>query len=92
MVEAIPAKKVVWLVLDNYLKFVQDQSEWKGTKLCFEISRKASKTEVRFTHIGLVPQAECFDACSSAWSFYANDSLRALITTGKGKPDQTVKG
>jgi len=35
---------------------------------------------------GLVPDYQCFDKCSSAWSFYINDNLRKLITTGKGEP------
>jgi hypothetical protein len=41
---------------------------------------------VRFTHVGLVPEYECFDSCSSAWSFYMSDSLRNLIARGEGKP------
>ena len=47
-----------------------------------------SGTEVRFTHAGLVPQGECFDTCSNAWSFYINTSLRNLITTGAGQPNE----
>ena len=31
--------------------------------------------EIRFTHLGLVPDYECFDNCSDAWGFYINDSL-----------------
>jgi len=36
---------------------------------------------------GLTEARECFKECSNAWGFYVNDSLRALITTGEGKPD-----
>ena len=43
-------------------------------------------TDVRFTHVGLVPDYECFDICSNAWGMYVGDSLRSLITTGEGKP------
>ena len=86
--EVIPGKKVVWLVLDNYLSFAQDKSEWIGTEITFEVSAKGDKTEIRFTHLGLVPESECFDSCSSAWGFYINGSLRNLITTGKGQPNQ----
>jgi hypothetical protein len=85
--ELTPGKKVVWLVLDGYLNFVADKTEWTGTTITFEISKKADKTEVRFTHLGLVPEIECFDACSNAWGSYINGSLRNLITTGKGKPN-----
>jgi hypothetical protein len=90
--EVIPGKKVVWHVLDNYFNFIEDQSEWKGTEISFEISRKGNKTEVRFTHLGLVPKYECFDVCSNAWGSYINGSLRSLITTGEGKPNLKEKG
>ena len=90
--ELIPGKKVVWLVLDNHFNFTKDKTEWKGTKITFEISNKGEKTEVRFTHVGLVPQYECFNACSDAWGSYINGSLRSLITAGKGQPNKKEKG
>jgi hypothetical protein len=40
----------------------------------------------------LVPAFECYGNCSGAWGFYINDSLRSLITTGKGQPNQKEKG
>ncbi len=82
----VPGKKVVWRVLDNYFDFTEDKSEWKDTEISFEIARKGDKTEVRFAHLGLVPEYECFDVCSNACGSYINGSLRSLITTGKGKP------
>jgi hypothetical protein len=85
--ELIPGKKVVWLVLDSQLNFVNDKSEWNGTKITFEITKKGDKTEVRFTHVGLVPDHECFNACSNAWGSYINGSLRSLIATGNGQPN-----
>jgi hypothetical protein len=82
----VPGERVVWLVLDAHLDFTEDKSEWKGTEISFEISRRGEGTEVRFTHVGLAPEVECFDACSNAWGFYISGSLRSLITTGKGSP------
>ena len=67
-------------------------TEWTGTDVAFDISRKDDKTEIRFTRIGLVPDFECFDSCSSAWGFYVNSSLRNLITTGEGQPNETEAG
>jgi hypothetical protein len=87
LTEVIPDQKAVWLVLDNYFSFVEDQNEWTGTEIIFEISEEAGKTEVRFTHKGLVPDFECYGVCSNAWSTYVNVSLPNLITTGKGQPN-----
>jgi len=80
IIELIPGKKVVWHVLDSQLNFVKDKKEWNGTDIVFEIINKEDKTELRFTHIGLVPTIACYDDCSDAWSFFINDRLRSLIT------------
>ena len=86
VIELIPNQRVVWLVLDNHLNFVDDQSEWVGTKITFEIAPRGDQTEVRFAHLGLVPQYECFDVCSNAWGSLMHGSVRRLIATGTGKP------
>ena len=85
--ELLPNKRVVWQVLDASLNFTEDPNEWTGTEVVFELSQQEEQTEVSFTHRGLVSAFECYDKCSSAWSFYINDSLRRLITTGKGEPN-----
>jgi hypothetical protein len=92
LVEVIPNKKVVWLVLDNYFNFTEDKTEWKGTKVIFEVSKKDDKAQLRFTHEGLVPEYECFNVCSNAWGSYINGSLRSLIETGAGRPNRKEKG
>jgi len=89
--EFIPGQKVVWLVVDNHFNFTKDKTEWKGTKVIFEISKKGNKTEVRFTHQGLVPEYECFNVCSDAWGSYIKGSLHNLITKGKGQPNPLEK-
>ena len=91
LVELVPNKKVVWLVLDNYFKFTKDKSEWKGTKLVFDITEKDGKTEIKFVHEGLVPQYECYDICREAWTFYITESLQQFISTGKGQPNAKLK-
>jgi hypothetical protein len=90
VVELVTAQKVVWLVLENYFKFTEDKSEWVNTKIIFDITRKDNKTEVRFTHQGLVPDYECYNVCFDSWTGYIQNSLKKLIATGKGEP--TPKG
>jgi hypothetical protein len=70
--ELVPGKKVLWHVVDSHINFVQDKAEWNGTDV----------------HNGLVPTIECYGKCAGAWGFYVNESLRNLITTGKGDPNQ----
>jgi uncharacterized protein YndB with AHSA1/START domain len=86
--EMVPGKKIVWHVLDAQINFVKDKTEWKGADIVFEIAKKDGKTELRFTHVGLVPTIECYGKCAGAWGFYINESLRSLITTGKGDPNE----
>jgi len=85
--ELVPGKKIVWHVTDSELNFVRDKSEWDGTDIVFEIAKKDHQTEIRFTHVGLVPTIECYDGCSGAWGFYVNESLRDFIATGSGQPN-----
>ena len=84
--ELIPGSKVVWLVTDAELTFLKDKREWIGTEIVFEIARKGDKTELRFTHRGLVPDFECHEACSNAWGLLVGGNLRALIATGLPQP------
>ncbi len=84
----IPGQRVAWHVVDGYLNFTEDKTEWTGTDITFDISERGDQTEVRFTHSGLLPQSECFDNCSNAWGFYINGSLRTLISTGQGQPNR----
>ena len=85
--ELVPGKKIVWHVTASQINFVRDKSEWDGTDIVFEIAKKGDKTEIRFTHVGLVPAIECYDGCSGAWGFYVNESLRGFIAKGKGQPN-----
>jgi len=87
--ELVPGKKVVWHIVDAWISFVKDKDEWNDTEIVFEIARKGDKTELRFTHVGLVPRIECYGKCAGAWGFYINESLRSLITTGKGDPNDS---
>jgi hypothetical protein len=85
VVEMIADQKVVWLVTDSSINFTEDINEWTGTKISFEITEKDGKTELHFSHMGLVPEIECFNACSNAWTQLIHQSLASLITSGEGR-------
>lgn len=85
--EFVTGKKVVWHVTNAELTFVKDKEEWIGTDIVFEIAREGNKTELRFTHVGLVPSFECYGGCSGAWGALVGTNLRNLIATGKNQPD-----
>ncbi len=87
LVELVPSKRIVWLVTDNFFSFTEDKTEWKNTKVVFDIAKKGAKTEIHFTHEGLVPAYECYSICSDAWGSYIRGSLKSLIETGKGSPN-----
>ena len=85
--ELVPGRKVVWRIVESSLNFTEDPDEWTGTEVIFEVVPKGGRTEIRFAHVGLVPEFECYEKCSSAWGFYINSSLRRLIATGQGEPN-----
>jgi uncharacterized protein YndB with AHSA1/START domain len=85
--EFIPGKRIVWHVTDAELGFAKNKTEWKGTDIIFEIARKGGKTELQFTHAGLIPAFECYGGCSGAWGALVETNLRKLIATGRNQPD-----
>ena len=82
----IPNEKVEWLVTDSDLSFLANRSEWTGTSISFGIAEKDGRTQLNFTHVGLVPQSECYNDCFKGWNYFLHHSLLNFITTGKGQP------
>lgn len=70
LIELEPDKKIVWKVTESNLTFLKKPDEWTGTKIRFNISTQGNKSQVTFTHQGLVPNIECYNGCAGAWTQY----------------------
>jgi hypothetical protein len=90
--ELVPDRSMAWLVTDSWLSFTEDQQEWTGTTVRFDVEPVDGGTLVRFTHEGLVPAVECYGVCRVAWSEYVLGSLQELIRSGAGRPDSFGEG
>jgi hypothetical protein len=84
--ELVPSKKITWLVTESRLNFIKEREEWTGTRIHFDLSERNGGTEIRFTHEGLDPEKECYEACAAAWTGYIRESLFNYLSTGKGMP------
>ena len=70
LIEHVVNKKISWLVTESNLSFLNNTNEWAGTKICFDLEKEGDHTNITFTHEGLMPQIECYESCSSAWTQY----------------------
>jgi hypothetical protein len=85
--EFVPDKKVVWKVTDCNLHWIKTKKEWNDTEVVFEIASEDNKTEVNFTHVGLVRGVECYDDCEVGWNGHVTMSLLKFINEGIGTPE-----
>ncbi len=85
--EFMPGKKTVWKVTDCYLPWFQDKKEWNNTEVVFQLSEENGKTKIDFTHIGLVPEVECYSVCEKGWDGHVTKSLASFINEGEGRPE-----
>ncbi|WP_167033362.1 SRPBCC family protein [Chryseobacterium sp. Tr-659] len=85
--ELVDHSKVIWDVEDSLIALpeLNNQTEWIGTTIIWNIEQKENLTQLQVTHIGLSPDVECYDICSDGWLQFMN-SLKLFLETGKGSP------
>ncbi|MBS1530549.1 MAG: SRPBCC domain-containing protein [Bacteroidetes bacterium] len=84
--EAIPGKKVTWLVTDCWLPWLNDKHEWTGTEVVFDIVQENGLTKIDVTHVGLTPDIECYEGCKQGWDHFIKVSLLKFLNGGTGGP------
>ena len=88
LVEVIPNKKIVWLVGESTLYWLQkDKHEWTNTKMIFEITTAGDKTILHFTHEGLVPEKECYAMCEKGWTMIIKNWFVHFLAYEKESPE-----
>lgn len=81
LIEVIPGKKLVWLVTDSRLNWIEkDKTEWTNTKMIFELAGDGDITTLKFTHEGLVPEKECYARVAESWELVIKQNLYNFMT------------
>lgn len=85
--EMLPYIRIVWDVVDAFIDIpeLKNKKEWIGSKIIWEIIPLDTGCELRFTHIGLTPDVECYTICEKGWNNFLQ-SLVIYTTTGTGTP------
>ena len=84
IIEVIPDKKIVWLVTDSMLNWIENnKNEWTNTKMVFEIIPNGNDTTIKFTHVGLIPGQECYENCVKGWDSIIKQNLFNYVTKGE---------
>jgi len=84
--ELAPARRVVWDVIDCYLPWLKNTTEWTGTRVIYDIASANGKTTINFTHEGLRSDVECYKQCETGWTEHLTESLQKLLNEGIGEP------
>ena len=78
VLEAQPAERLVWEVIDG-------PEEWIGTQVSWDLRQDGDYTIVLFKHQGWQEPVEFMHHCSTKWGSFLM-SLKALVETGEGAP------
>lgn len=86
VVEMVAERRIEWEVIDCCLHWLADKTEWNNTYLVWDLAAQKNSTQVDFTHVGLIPEVECYNECRKGWDFYIKESLAKWLTENRGLP------
>ncbi|MBL7497099.1 SRPBCC domain-containing protein [Frankia sp. CNm7] len=78
VLEAQPAERVLWEVIDA-------PAEWVDTRISWDLRTEGDYTIIMFAHRGWREPVEFMHHCTTKWATYLM-SLKSLLETGKGAP------
>lgn len=83
-----PSSEVRWHCMDSSidLEHGSTSSEWIGTDFIFQLKSLSDQTTaLRFQHVGLLPELDCYSDCFRGWTRFLG-SLKQYVETGTGAP------
>lgn len=81
--------KITWECIDAkhiHSGYENIEKEWIGTSVHWSIESLGLTSKIIFTHTGLTPELNCYDACKPAWDMFITKSLKSFVETGIGMP------
>ena len=72
IMEFTPNKELIWKCIDGEPEF---NKEWIGHVLHWNITKSESKTTIKLIQIGLTPEIECYNVCSTTWDMFIGERL-----------------
>ena len=92
LTELTPNQVIHWYVekANIDIKGLSQKDEWVGTTIKWGIQKHENGSKINFTHQGLTPEFECYEACEGGWNYFLN-SLSDYLNKGKGTPHYIEK-
>lgn len=89
----VPDRQVRWHCIENHHCATGPKmrpNEWAGTTLVFRLNGDTlTHTVLRFEHLGLTPELDCYEMCEGGWNQFLA-SLKDYVETGVGAPFQVA--
>ncbi len=79
IVEFSPNNEVIWKCIDGEPDL---NKEWIGHVLHWKIKEENGKCTINFHQIGLTPNIDCYEICSTTWDRFISSSLKEFLERG----------